>query len=164
MKTTAKGLAVAAVGLGVLTAGGLLGPDVRSAADSGWQKEPDSVAQRYTGAGPSQEEVLEDFTSATASTDVGPALPGTGIMNASQCAAVRNYSGLTAGGDLASILARLADRGWTVEQRRTAPPAVSLSKGSWKLILTPEPPGGTPYLSFVAIRGTTACEEELAPS
>ncbi|MFF4100763.1 hypothetical protein [Streptomyces sp. NPDC001903] len=157
MNNKVKGLAVVAAGLGVLVAGGLLAPDGEGSSRGGWKAEPASGAAEYTGPDPVQEEVLQDFEAATTATGVGPAGDG---VNAVGCVAARNHLGSTSGAQLTVIVDRLAGRGWRVTQRRTTPVAVALTKGAWSLVVTPEPPGGTPYLSLLAIRDTPDCEEQ----
>ncbi|MFF3014761.1 hypothetical protein [Streptomyces sp. NPDC057939] len=163
MNNKVKGLAVVIAGLGVLAAGGLLSPDGKSSAGNGWKAEPDSGAPKYTGPDPLQEDVLQDFNSVAASAGLGPGIAGGGVVNAAGCVAAQNHIGTTSDAQLTVIVDRLADHGWRITQRRTAAPvAVALSKGTWSLVVTPDPPGGTQYLSLTAIRNTPACEGRLA--
>lgn len=161
MNNKLKGLAVVIAGLGVLVAGGLLAPDGESSARGGWKAEPASGSPRYTGPDPAQDDVLQDFDSVTASAGVGPGTPHT-APEMPGCAAARNYPGSTSATQLTLILDRLADRGWHITQRRTAPVAVALSKGTWSLVVSPEPPGGRTHLALLALRGTPACDEQFA--
>lgn len=160
MNNKLKGLAVVAAALGVLVAGGLLAPDDKSSAHNGWKAEPAAGSPEYTGPDPAQEDVLQDFESAAASAGMGPGIPHE-AANATGCAAARSHPGPTSETQLTVVVDRLADRGWRVTQRRSAPVAVALSKGTWSLVVTPEPPGGRTYLSLMALRDTAPCEEQF---
>ncbi|MFD9369869.1 hypothetical protein ACFWA6_19545 [Streptomyces sp. NPDC060020] len=162
MNNKVKGLAGLTVGLGVLVAGGLLGPDGARSADHGWKTETASGGPGYAGPEPVHADVLQDLGSATESAGVGPAMAGDGVVNASECVAARNHSVEATDTRMTVIVDRLADRGWRVTQRRSSPAAVALFKGAWNLVVADEAPSGTPVLSLIAIHDIPACKEQLA--
>ncbi|WP_424216061.1 hypothetical protein ACN20G_28355 (plasmid) [Streptomyces sp. BI20] len=177
MNNKIKGLLAVSAGLGVLALGGLLSPDPEvtvvddsglhalvDPSDSGWRPEPEGSAEdaSYTGPEPDADAVLADFEGALDDAEAGPGTATAGALDVDGC--VVGWTGLRApsGPELTGTLDGLAERDWRVIQRRSNPVAVELVKGAWRLLLTPEPPGGGSVLSLLATHGTPECEERWA--
>ncbi|MFE4259862.1 hypothetical protein [Streptomyces sp. NPDC056883] len=164
--TRLKVLAVAAAGVGVLVAGGLLAPKESPATlRANWAKVPRSEQQPvYSGPEPTQAMVWEDLDVVTADAEVGPdAGEGNPLREAwGDCAA--DYVSFEPVSDqqLTGLVNGLVARGWTIDSRMTEPVlAYALEKGGWKLNAFAKAPTGRDYFSLLALKETPECEERF---
>ncbi|MFG2709360.1 hypothetical protein ACGFX2_02250 [Streptomyces goshikiensis] len=161
-----KAAAVVVAGSAFVVGGALLAPDPGPVKYDGWVPEPvSSATPGYVGPGPVKDVVLADFAAATGAAGLGPGTEATrpALAGVVDCAASWDSFGAVDDTRVTALVTGLTGRGWQVTLRRTEPaPAVTLTKGTWVLVLAHEKPAGAPeHLSLLALRNGPACDEEF---
>ncbi|MFD9523515.1 hypothetical protein [Streptomyces sp. NPDC059979] len=155
--------------VGVVVAGGVLDARNDGSSPGGWVSEPQTDrGSAATGADPSRESVLADFGAVTTRAGLGQ----DAALQAARDAVFGDVADCAAGwvgveeADAAQVT-RLVDglqqRGWQVTARRARPVQdVTLTIGSWELVLLGGTPQGGEPLSLLALRGGPGCDEAFA--
>ncbi|MEJ8644557.1 hypothetical protein WKI68_31135 [Streptomyces sp. MS1.HAVA.3] len=155
--------------VGVVVAGGVLDARNDVSAPGGWVSEPQTDrGSAATGADPSRESVLADFgavtTRAGLGRDAAPQAARDAVFgDAADCAAGWDGFEEVDAAQVTEIVDGLQQRGWQVTARRARPvQGVTLTLGSWELVLLNGTPQGGDRLSLLALRSGPGCDEAFA--